>query len=179
MSGDEADAPVASVDDLLETLKASLEAREKIEHVRERLYGHVRRLIDGEALFSLEQVLWSVVDRAGVHDDESELTNALLAEALASIAYDPERNISTTPRGITDEEIVAAEYDETCELCHHDLEEAKQRRAGNTEDAVDSEILAMHAEAATHWREEHAVALARFGLAADQRVTEPQKARAS
>lgn len=166
MSGAE-DDDAGSVDDLLVKLEASPEATAKIEQLREQLYGHVRRLIAADALFGLEQMLWGLVDRTGVHDDEAELATALLAEALAGIAYDPSRSARDEPYGITDEEIVAARYDETCELCRHDLAEAKRRREGRSdrfEDCADKELLAMHADAAKRWRKQHADALRRFGL---------------
>ncbi len=158
---------VPSVDELLVILQASPEAKAKIDALRDKLYGHVKRVIDGNALFGIEQMLWGLIDQTGIYDEEAALAEAMLAEALGSIAYDPHRNVRDEPYGITDEEIVAAEYDATCELCQHDLAESKRRRAGHSdrfEDHADKELLAMHAEAAKRWRKDHAEALRRFGL---------------
>lgn len=164
---------VRSVDELLVTLNASPEAKAKIDQLREKLYGHVLRLVDLDVLYAIEQMLWSLVGRTGVDDEESVLTNALLAEALANVPYDPERNGCTTPHGITDEEILAVEYDETCELCQHDLGEVARRRAGSTdrfEDWADPELQSMHAAAATRWRQDHADALQRFDALTTRRA---------
>ena len=159
----------ASVADVLAKLRAKPEQHAAVAALAERLYGHVFRAVDGVLLYAIEQILWSEIDRAGVHDEEGELATALLAEALFRVGYDPERSHGSIPRDITPAERIAAAYDDDCLMCRYEINEAIARESGQRccelEAAEpDREWAKLQAQAAAGWRARNAEALRRFGL---------------
>lgn len=159
----------ASVEDVLATLRAKPEQRTAVAALAERLYGHVFRAVDGVLLYAIEQILWSEIDRTGVHDEEGALATALIAEALARVGHDPERSHGSIPRDITPAERIAAAYDDDCLLCRYEINEAIARESGqrccDLEAATpDEEWEELQAQAAAGWRARNADALRRFGL---------------
>ena len=56
-------------------------------------YRHLLRTIDLDALFGLEQMLWSELQESGLFTDEQvlDLSNAVLARAFERVAHDPPR----------------------------------------------------------------------------------------
>lgn len=156
-----------AVDDALAAIEATPAQRDQVRALAERLYGHVFRAVARDALYGIEQLLWSELDRLEVPDDLGDVASALLAEALFRLAFDPARSCQTTPSPITELERIAADYDDDCLLCRHDLDEARRRhaRGGAAEDDDDEEWAQLEAEAARGWRARHADALRRFGLA--------------
>jgi hypothetical protein len=159
-----------AVDDQLRAQRATPTQHQAVRELTDQLYGHVVRTIHAGALDGLEQQLAMALHDRGVRDDDLTLTPVILADLLGRFAHDPARGIRFVPAGITDDEIIAASYTETCPFCRHDLAAAKHRaRHGHgpepDDEAWDTEMLALHAGAAARWREEHAAALRRFGLA--------------
>jgi hypothetical protein len=64
-------------------------------------YRHARRTIDLDALFGLEQVLWSELQDLGRFTDDQvlDLANAILTRALERLACDPRRSMREGTRG--------------------------------------------------------------------------------
>jgi hypothetical protein len=158
-----------SVDEQLRAQQATPAQHQAVRELTDQLYGHVVRTIDAGAVDALEQMLATALHDRGVRHDHA-LTAVILADLLGRFAHDPSRGLRAAPAGITDDEIVAATYTETCPFCRHDLAVAERRaRHGRGPDpddeAWDQELLELDAAAATRWREEHAAALRRFGLA--------------
>lgn len=58
-------------------------------------YRHLRAAIDLDALFGLEQLLWSELQELDLFTDDQvlDLSNAVLARALERIAHDPRRSM--------------------------------------------------------------------------------------
>jgi hypothetical protein len=58
-------------------------------------YRHLRRAIDLDALFGLEQLLWSELQALERFTDDQvlDLANAMLARALERVAHDPRRSM--------------------------------------------------------------------------------------
>jgi hypothetical protein len=64
-------------------------------------YRHVRRAIDLDALFGLEQLLWCELERHGPFTDDQvlDISTALLARSLERVAHDPLRSMKEGTRG--------------------------------------------------------------------------------
>jgi hypothetical protein len=64
-------------------------------------YRHLRRAIDLDALFGLEQLLWSELQELELFTDDQvlDLSNAILARALERVAHDPLRSMKEGTRG--------------------------------------------------------------------------------
>jgi hypothetical protein len=58
-------------------------------------YRHLLRAIDLDALFGLEQMLWSELEELELFSDEQvlDISNAILARALERVACDPLRSM--------------------------------------------------------------------------------------
>lgn len=58
-------------------------------------YRHLLRVIDLDALFGLEQLLWDELHGRNAFNDEQvlDLSNAILARALDRVAFDPVRSM--------------------------------------------------------------------------------------
>lgn len=163
-------APPASVAARLSAIGASAEQCAATAELAERIVGHVVRAVDRDALFRVEQCVWSELGRLRIPDDEGDLATALLAEALFQVAYWPERNIVTIPAEISSDEVIAAEYDDECIMCRAEVADMKYRRSGQrcedlAREAEDKEWVAMQRQAAEDWRAENIEALRRFELA--------------
>ena len=145
------------------------EPRARLAKIEEWLLGYVLRVIDLARLYQLEQCLWSELDRAKIHD-EGDIADALLAAVFVRVASGPHRHANSIPHGITGDEVMAAEYDDECLMCRHETSDLEYRLSGRKcqdlqRDAVDTEMRRFMDQAAKRWREEHATALRRFGLA--------------
>jgi hypothetical protein len=64
-------------------------------------YRHLRRSIDLDALFGLEQLLWSELQDLELFTDDQvlDISNAILARALERVAHDPLRSMKGGTRG--------------------------------------------------------------------------------
>jgi hypothetical protein len=84
----EPDRPVFGFDRRLGTLERAF-------------YRHLRRSIDLDALFGLEQLLWSELQDLELFTDDQvlDISNAILARALERIAHDPLRSMREGTRG--------------------------------------------------------------------------------
>lgn len=78
----EPDGPVFSFDPLLGALERAF-------------YRHVLRTIDLDALFGLEQMLWSELQALDLFNEDQmlDISNAILARALERVARDPLRSM--------------------------------------------------------------------------------------
>jgi len=162
--------PLPSVDQVLSHLGVDDVHHARVRALAQRLYGHVFRTVDGRMLYEVEQILWSEIDRLGIHDEQGDLATALIAEALFRVGHDPERCHDSIPLGVTPAEQIAAAYEDDCLLCRHELREAIAResgqRCGELEHArPDAEWIECQEAAADAWRARHVDALRRFGLA--------------
>ena len=147
--------------DRIRTLSRALYAEPaKLGAVADALYNHVLEAIDFSALSDVEQMLWSVLDAAGIEDEAGDLSARMMREAFLRIANDPARNITTVPFGITKEEAKAAAFDDGCPFC---VMEAARPPRSETSDHVEGECACCDMMA-SEWRAEHADALARAGL---------------
>ena len=127
----------------------------------QQLDGHVRAAIDFSALDGLEQLLWGLLDRRRIDDDDGDLAKALLVEAVIRVVRDPASFYGAPPRGITKAERRAVEFDAACPFC-----QMERAAAADPMDnpVLDAEWLALTAEAAAAWRRQHAETLRRHGL---------------
>jgi hypothetical protein len=83
-------------------------------------YRHLLRAIDLDALFELEQLLWSELDEVAPFTDEQvlDLANAMLARALERVAHDPVRSMRLGTRGPGGQLVEAPEAPhEGCPFC--------------------------------------------------------------
>lgn len=165
-----------SLSEQLDAMGVSGAIRDGVTALAERIYGHVLRVVDLDRLYQLEQCLWSELDRLRVADDDGDLATSLLATALYRVGCAPERHCKTVPDGITEEEQIAAGFDEACMMCQHDLADLEYRMSGRrcehlTQLAADKEWRAIQARAAKDWRAEHADALRRFDVMLARRGT--------
>lgn len=64
-------------------------------------YRHLRRAIDLDALFELEQLLWSELEELERFTDDQvlDLANAILARSLDRVAHDPRRSMKVGAGG--------------------------------------------------------------------------------
>ena len=69
--------------------------------LEQAFYRHLRRAIDLDALFGLEQALWSELEALERLTDDQvlDVANALLARALERVAHDPRRSMKEGRRG--------------------------------------------------------------------------------
>jgi hypothetical protein len=69
--------------------------------LEQAFYRHLRRAIDLDALFGLEQALWSELEAIERFADDQvlDVANALLARALERVALDPRRSMKEGRRG--------------------------------------------------------------------------------
>jgi hypothetical protein len=162
--------PSASVAAQLSAMGASKEQHAALDELAERILAHVLRTIHREALYRVEQCVWSELDRLEIPDEMGDLATALLAEALFRVARSPERNLQTVPPGISPYEVIAAEYDDTCLMCREEVADMEYRLSGRccddlAREAKDKEWVAIQRKAAADWRAKNAAALRRFDLA--------------
>ncbi len=63
--------------------------------LEQAFYRHLRRAIDLDALFGLEQLLWSELQELELFTDDQilDLANAILSRALERVAHDPRRSM--------------------------------------------------------------------------------------
>lgn len=122
------------------------------------LYNHVLEAIDFGALYTFEQLLWSLLPEQGVDDEDGEIASTMIRDAIIKAASDPMRNVSTVPYGVTKEEEKAVAFDENCFFCVYEA-------ANPSEDDTyqDGECGCCDAMA-RDWREEHAHVLSRRGV---------------
>jgi hypothetical protein len=151
----------------LDTAGVAPQARSGITDLADRIYGHVLRIVDLDRLYQLEQCVWSELDRLRIDDENGDLATSLLAEALHRVGCEPERQYKSVPDGITEEEQLAAGFDEACLMCLHEAADLEYRMSGRrSEDlsqlAEDKEWRALEAHAAKAWRAKHAAELRRF-----------------
>ncbi len=151
---------------------AALTAQQAVEvaELADRLYNHVLRVIDLGRLSQLEQCIWSELDQMNIDDELGELATALLAEALGRVGHAPERHVNPIPIGISEDEVLAAEYDDDCRMCRSEVADMEYRLSGQrcqdlASDAEDDDMCRFNEQAAQAWRAENAEALRRFGLA--------------
>ena len=102
---------------------AAIESRPELTILEEQLFGHVLDCVDLDALFGIEQLLWGLIDRAGVGDDDGDIANEMIARAFARVGRDPARHISDVPYGITKAEIKAVRFDPDCPFCQFEAEQ--------------------------------------------------------
>jgi hypothetical protein len=131
-----------------------------INSLAECIYNHVFDAIDFEAMYRFEQVLWCLLPELGIEDEDGEVAEKLVREAIVRAASDPDRHVSHVPPGVTKAEAMAAAFDDGCPLCV--LEAARSPQA-DTPDHVDGECECCDM-IARDWRAEHAEVLARAGL---------------
>jgi hypothetical protein len=158
-----------SVPDLLDAMGLAADIRDGVTALSDRIYGHVLRVIDLDRLYQLEQCVWSELDRLRIDDEDGDLATSLLAAALHRVGCAPERQCKTVPDGITEEEEIAAGFDEACLMCQHEVADLEYRMSGRrcehlTQLPADKEWRALQARAAKAWRAEHADALRRFDV---------------
>lgn len=146
------------------------EQRAGIAVLADRIFGHVLRVVMLERLYMIEQIVWGELSRLGLEDESGDLATALVAEALHRVGYSTERCASTIPEGISDDEVLAAEYDDDCVFCRCEVADMTYRLSGRKchdlqRDAEDKDLRRFRGQAAKAWRADHAAALRRFGLA--------------
>ncbi|MDQ3364633.1 MAG: hypothetical protein M3680_04315, partial [Myxococcota bacterium] len=160
------------------------ETAPELRAIAQQLYGHVVDSIDFVRLYGFEQLLWSVLHERGIDDPEGEVARQLLVDVVTRAAGDPASYFPISPpHGITKEEAKAVEFDDDCPFCKMEAEEAAH--AASPEGIADE--LAWQAElenmgkafasSARAWREQHADALARRGLAPPSTTEPPAAAR--
>jgi hypothetical protein len=97
--------------------------RAKLADLEEQLYGHVLDAIDFDALFQLEQLLWGLIDQRGIDDQDGELADSLIVDAINRAAHDDARHCTIAPPpGMTEAETRAARFDEACPFCRVEKE---------------------------------------------------------
>jgi hypothetical protein len=140
------------------------EHREQLAALERQLYGHVLECIDWNALFGLEQMLWSVLDELGIDDCEVavDLAKAMISRAIVHASDDPATACSSVPYGITKAEAKAVSFDEACPFCQFEAEAAKRPKPEPHDH--DEEPCGLCDDLARMWREQHADALKRHGL---------------
>ena len=132
-------------------LSRALHAPADLSELSECVYNHVFDAIDFAAIFTIEQMLCCLLDQRGIHDDDGEIAERLIREAIIRAASDPMRNISDVPPGITKLEAKAVRFDEGCPLCVLAI--------------VEHEPCSCCDELARKWREQHAATLNKRGVA--------------
>jgi hypothetical protein len=157
-----------TVEELLPA-NASAEQRARLADLAERLFGHVMRVVDLQALYQLDQCLWSELDMLRVEDDEGELAKAMVAEALHRVGRSPDRHACDVPQGISPDEVIAAGYQESCLMCRQEVADMEYRHSGRCcqdqqKQASDKEWRKLLDDAAKQWRDRNAAALRKFGL---------------
>lgn len=83
-------------------------------------YRHLLRVIDLDALFELEQLLWAEIEeiRPFTDDQVLDVANAMLARALERVAHDPLRSMKLGARGPGGQLVEAPEaLHEACPFC--------------------------------------------------------------
>ena len=147
-----------------EAIDRAFRQHPKLLALAEQLYGHVVECIDFDALFGLEQMLWSLVEKAGLGklDDEGDLSKAMIRRCLVRAAFDPNTAFTDVPFGITKEEAKAANFDPECPFCRYEDEQARTARPA--EHDHEDECCSLCDNMAAAWRKEHAEALRRRGL---------------
>ena len=137
----------------------SIGQQPELGELTKQLYGHVMDAIDFEALFQLEQMLWSLLPQCGIEDDDDgDLASRLIAEAIVRASKDPARHVSFVPAGITKAEAKAVDFDERCPFCQ--MEAATPREDHDH----GGEACLLCDDLARMWREEHADLLRKRGL---------------
>lgn len=161
--------PPPPVEVQLSTRKVTAEQAARVADLADRIFGHMLRVVDLDRLYQIEQCLWSELDRLDMDDESGDLATALLAEALHRVGYRPERHANMIPDGISDDEVIAAEYDDDCLMCRNDAADMEHRlsgqRCGDQRAVEDKDLRNFMEGAAKAWRVQHAAALRRFGLA--------------
>src|SRR3954468_22277592 len=76
-----------------------------------QLFAHVRELGDLRTLSGLEQVLYCVLADELDEDLALDLSRMLVAQAVERVIHDPERGVSSVPRGISLAERLAAFFE--------------------------------------------------------------------
>lgn len=148
--------------DRVRVLSRALYAEPKaLGAIGDALYNHVMELLDCDALSRLEQELWSVLDLAGIEDEDGAIATKMIRDAILRLADDPMRHVSDVPYGITKAEAKAAAFDDGCPFC---VIEAARPPDVVADDHVEGECECCDMMA-REWRAEHADALARAGLA--------------
>ena len=126
-----------------------------LEALAEQVNEHIHHAIDWDAVFRIEQMLWSLLP----DDPDGRQAMQLVTDAFAHAATSEARvGVSDVPYGITREEEKAAAFDESCPLC---LIEAQ----APPEPEHDHEgECALCDDMAREWRAENAEARRRYGL---------------
>jgi hypothetical protein len=144
------------------TLAKELYARERrVGAFADCAYKHVVEAIDFDAIYRFEQILIGLLGEVGIHDEDGELAETIIRDAIVRAANDPDRDISDVPFGITKAEAAAVAFDPSCPIC---VLEAARPPESEAPDHVDGECECCDMMA-RDWRAEHAEALARAGLA--------------
>jgi len=162
--------PPPTVEAQLSSSGVTMDQRAGIAVLADRIYGHVLRVVMLDRLYMVEQIVWGELLRLGFPDESGELATALLSEALHRVGYSPERCVSTIPDGISEDEILAAEYDDDCVFCRCEVADMQYRLSGRKchdlqRDAEEQDLRQFFEQAAKAWRADNAEALRRFGLA--------------
>ncbi len=149
--------------DRVRTLSRALYAEPaKLGAVADALYNHVLDSIDLDALSRLDQMLWSVLDAAGIDDEDGELSSRLMRDAIIRLAHGGDRFVSHVPFGISKAEAKAAAFDDGCPFCVLDAAQPPPPPPDSS-DHVEGECACCDMMA-SEWRAQNADALARAGL---------------
>ena len=135
----------------------------RIQEIERAFYRHLLRVIDLDALFDLEQQLWSQLqDRRPLTDDQVlDLANAIIARALERVGRDPIRAMKGGAAGPDGRVIPVPEAPhEQCPFCDGEPEDGEpgRRRARGRRgegphviaDALRCAVVRVHCPADAH-----------------------------
>ena len=138
----------------------------RLGKLEDQLYGHVRAAVDLDMLSQLEQHLAMVLgDQFAMTTELAlDLSTQMLESALRRVAGDPIRTvvIDGPPDGLTEDELEAVAFDETCQFCVA-ARQARARAKARPE-PEEEEYCACCEMVREEWREKHREVLAKAGL---------------
>lgn len=143
---------------------------DKLGALERQLYGHVLATIDLDKLHGLEeQTALLLIEDQDLSDELAmDLSRHMIEAALRRMIEDPRRTISIgAPHGVTPEEKAAVAFDEECQFCLSDRQDAIARKQAEANPSPDEPCPCCDM-LVQDWRERHKDKLAKAGLSNPQ-----------